>query len=297
MLVAVDSKRSIGAPGLHAPFPEVGFQTHMGLGRHANEDAGWMAPNTFNWDRAGRLMAVADGMGGHKGGGFASRYACTAVADYYHNMPRRCSCREPAELCRRLTDIIYRVDRGLRLIAGKTRKLSDMGTTLACLVLTPVQSIIGHVGDSRIYRWRRGRLCCLTTDHTFVQEMIAEGEIDPQAADHHPLRHLLTQAVGTAEPLEHVFARVDPIWPGDRFLLCTDGLHNAVPSAQISDIMGQDADAGTTASNLIQQALDNRTRDNVTVLVARVAGACEGCPAATEESCDDNIILKSDSGK
>ena len=292
MPVAVDGDRETRAPGLHVSFPEMGFKTHTGFGRHANEDAGWMAPDTFDWQRAGRLMAVADGMGGHKGGGFASRYACTALADYYLYLPRRCSPQNPAELCRHLRDIFYRTDRGLRLIAGKTRKMQDMGTTLACLVWTPTHSIIGHVGDSRIYRWRGGHLCCLTTDHTFVQEMIDEGEIEPAAAGSHPLRHLLTQAVGTAEPLEYVFARVDPIRPGDRFLLCTDGLHNAVSNAQIADIMEQDADAGTMASNLVQQALGNRTRDNVTVLVARVADAGEGRPAAAEKSRDDNIILK-----
>lgn len=153
--------------------------------------------------------------------------------------------------------------------------MQDMGTTLSCLVLTDSHSIIGHVGDSRIYRWRSGYLSCLTKDHTFVQEMITEGEIDPTTAGKHPLRHLLTQVVGTAEPLEHVLARVDRIKAGDRFLLCTDGLHNWVPDEQISNVLALDGSAGLLASNLVNAALMNKARDNVTALVATVLGAGE----------------------
>ncbi len=200
MLVEADSQKCALQASLQPFGLEMGFTTHCGFGRRANEDAGWAAPDTFGWDRAGRLMAVADGMGGHKGGGFASHYACKSLDDYYHELPQRCSPLVLAELCRHLTDLIYRIDRGLRFEALTSADFKDMGTTLSCLVLTATHSIIGHVGDSRIYRWRKGHLSCLTRDHTFVQEMITEGQIDPGAADTHPSRHLLTQAEGTAEP-------------------------------------------------------------------------------------------------
>lgn len=255
-------------PRALTPALRVTFQSDIGCGRHTNEDAAWTAPAVLNWDCGGRLMAVADGLGGQKGGGFASRYACSGLTDYYRDLPGRRRRSDPAELSRHLTDRIYRIDRGLRLVARKTRTLQDMGTTLSCLLLTATHSIIAHVGDSRIYRWRSGHLSCLTRDHTFVQEMITEGEIDPAEAGTHPLRHLLTQAVGTAEPLEHVYDRIDPIKAGDRFLLCTDGLYNAVPEERIAALLAVEDDEGAMAQALIDQALTNRAGDNVTVLVA-----------------------------
>lgn len=248
----------------------VAFISDIGLGRQRNEDAAWMAPDTFPWDRAGRLMAVADGMGGHAGGGLASQFACKALADYYRKLPRRCSLSKPVELCRHLSDLIFRIDRRLRTKASAISAFRDMGTTLSCLVLTATHSIIGHVGDSRIYRWRGGHLSCLTRDHSFVQEMITEGEVDPEDAGNHPLKHLLTQAVGTCEPLEHVMSRVDAVKAGDRFLLSSDGLHNFVSHAQISRLLAWDTDAGRLAAGLVDMALANGTRDNVTALVVNV---------------------------
>ena len=200
MLVAADIKRHGFEPSRHHVAFEVGCNTHIGFGRQANEDAFGLAPDAFDRDQAVRLMAVADGMGGHNGGGIASRFACEALNGCYDKLEQSNSRLNPEQLCRELTDSIFRIDRRLRFKARKTENMQDMGTTLSCLLLTASHSIIGHVGDSRIYRWREGHLSCLTTDHTFVQEMITEGEIDPIAADTHPLRHLLTQAVGTGEP-------------------------------------------------------------------------------------------------
>lgn len=256
--------------------PAVGFKTHIGFGRQDNEDAAYVASSKFARNRGGLLMALADGIGGHKGGGYASHYTCEALDSYYERLSRRCGHLTTAELYHYLIDHIYRIDRRLRLKASTTERFKDMGTTLSCLVLTDTHSIIGHVGDSRIYRWRAGHLSCLTKDHTFVQEMIDEGEIDPATADRHPLRHLLTQVVGTAEPLEHVYARIDTIKAGDRFLVCTDGLHNAVSERKICNLLTTDGNAETLAAGLVNEALANETRDNVTVLVAmvgRIGGA------------------------
>lgn len=250
----------------------MGCKTDIGFGRKANEDAFWPVLDGFTVETAGCLVAVADGMGGHHGGGIASRFVCEALNDSRQDLLQSLTKFSPGEASRELADLLFRIDRRLRVKALKTRGMPDMGTTLSCLVITDAHSIIGHVGDSRIYRWRNGHLSCLTQDHTFVQEMITEGEIDPTAAGTHPLRHLLTQAVGTAEPLEHVLARADRLNAGDRFLLCTDGLHNWVPEEQISDLLALDGDADFLASNLVDAALINKTRDNVTALVVTVAG-------------------------
>ena len=145
-----------------------------------------------------------------------------------------------------------------------------MGTTLSCLVLTAASSIIAHVGDSRIYRWRKSRLYCLTTDHTFVQDMIFEGEVDPDQAHRHPLRHMLTRAVGTAEPLSHVDTRIDRIQPGDRFLLCTDGLYAALGENHMAAILNGRSNSHNTALTLVHKALSMGARDDTTALVVDV---------------------------
>lgn len=273
MDVAVDGKRCVLEPRQRSKLLTAGFKTHIGFGRSANEDTGWIALDRFPLDRAGHLMAVADGLGGHQGGGYASQYVCNALRMYYNKLSQTNRFVTAADLRRHLTDLIFQIDLNLRFEAMKYEFLKDMGTTLSCLILTATHSIIGHVGDSRIYRWRRGRLTCLTVDHTFVQEMIEIGEIDPRTADSHPLRHLLTQTVGTVEPLEHVYTRIDAVRPGDRFLLCTDGLHNSVSNDKIGDILAMDGDADHLAGHLLQTALGNRTKDNVTILVVTVGGA------------------------
>lgn len=273
MPAEVDEKRRGFKPCRQRLGFGIGCKTDIGFGRKANQDAFWPALDGFTLDKAGCLVAVADGMGGHHGGGVASRFVYEALNDSHHNLLQSLAKFKPREVSRELTDLIFRIDRSLRVKALKTKDMLDMGTTLSCLVLTGTHSIISHVGDSRIYRWRSGHLSCLTQDHTFVQEMINEGEIDPAAAGTHPLRHLLTQAVGTAEPLEHVLTRADRLKAGDRFLLCTDGLHNWMPKEQISDLMAMDGDADLLALSLVDAALINKTRDNVTALVVTVTGS------------------------
>jgi serine/threonine protein phosphatase PrpC len=134
----------------------------------------------------------------------------------------------PHEVSRHLTEAIMRIDREIRLKGRKDCELENIGTTLSCLVIADSHSIIAHVGDTRIYRMRKGHFKSLTVDHTFVQDMIFEGEVDPDEAHLHPLRNVLTRAVGTGEPLSLVDCRIDPLWIKDQFVLCSDGLYNTL---------------------------------------------------------------------
>ena len=164
---------------------------------------------------------------------------------------------------------MLRIDRRIRRRGYRHADLADMGTTLSCLVITREHAIVAHVGDSRIYRLRRGYLTCLTVDHTFVQDMIFEGEVDPARAAEHPLRHLLTRVAGTAEPLEWVDTRIDPIRSADRFLLCTDGLHNSLAPAHIALVLNRPWQARRIASTLVADALQAGARDNITAIVIK----------------------------
>jgi len=245
-----------------------GYCSHVG-GRAVNEDAWYPAaeaePGSEN--PRGRLWAVADGMGGHSGGREASHLACRGLQAFFERPLSAPKDQSARALGRHLTETVLRIDRLVRQRAASRESLSHMGTTLSSLLLADGHSIIAHVGDSRIYRWRRGHLTCLTTDHTFVQEMIFEGEVDPDKAYLHPLRHLLTQAVGTAEPLCHVDCRIDPLNADDRFLLCTDGLHNVLGNDGIAAILSSEGDASSIAEALVAESLNNNAQDNTTALV------------------------------
>jgi protein phosphatase len=192
--------------------------------------------------------------------------ACRGLEDFFH----RLSAAEPeprtAALRRSLEETVLRTGLALFLAGRKTPGLEEMGTTLSCLVVTARRTLIAHVGDSRIYRLRNGRLTQLTTDHTFVQDMVFEGDISPEAAADHPLRHMLTRALGAVETLEQVDTRVDPRRDGDRFLLCTDGLHDVVPAERIQERLSRHAPPAQIARKLVDDALERGGRDNITVL-------------------------------
>jgi protein phosphatase len=206
-------------------------------------------------------------MGGHRGGGLASRLACQGLEDYYRRLPNEPTSLPPSLLSRILMETVFRIDRRIRRRGLEEQGMAEMGTTLSCLVLTNSHSIISHVGDSRIYRLRHNRSTRLTTDHTFVQDMISEGEVAPKDAGQHPLRHLLTRVVGTTEPLPLVDTRVDRLQPQDRYLLCTDGLSNALADEAIMEALAEGRNASAAAERLVALALRNNARDNITAVV------------------------------
>jgi len=248
---------------------DVGVSSHIGR-RPYNQDTVRVTTTPIPLNGKGSLFAVADGMGGHPGGDLASHMACDGLNNYYEPRIKEKGKRNPADISRHLVKAIIRIDRLIRLQGLRDRKLEDMGTTLSCLVITNTHSIIAHVGDSRIYRLRKGHLACLTVDHTFVQDMIFEGEVDPGKAHLHPLRHMLTRAVGTGEPLDLVDSRIDPLKIKDCFLLCSDGLYNALTDTCILDLLSDPSIASETASKLVKRALHNGARDNITAIVIKL---------------------------
>jgi len=211
-------------------------------------------------------------MGGHSGGRIASGLACRSLQAYFDGPLPEKGALTARTLCCHLTETVFAIDRIVRRRAATKETWAHMGTTLSCLLLFDGHSIVAHVGDSRIYRWRRGHMSCLTTDHTFVQEMIFEGELDPAKALTHPLRHLLTNAVGTQEPLAYLDSRIDRLQAGDRFLLCTDGLYNALTPERMGTLIAAGDDAAALARSLVAAALANHTPDNVTALTVLLNG-------------------------
>ena len=240
--------------------------SHIGLKRSRNEDSyaifdfGASKPPA---DRRGVLFVIADGIGGHACGDLASKMACQGLTTFFDD------CRadfESRQYAQRLDDLIISVDSRIRQKAVTDPDCTDMGTTLSALLISGNSAITAHAGDSRIYRLRGGRLTQLTTDHSFVQEMIDEGELTPEAAIQHPLRSVLTRAIGTRESLEEVEIRTEDAALEDRFLLCSDGLHDMVSFEEIAATLKDGIDPKQSAEQLLNAALRNGGRDNVTII-------------------------------
>lgn len=239
----------------------------IGLKRKRNEDAYAVYRSSCEEKSANDtdfLFIVADGIGGNACGDLASRIACRRLRTFFQNSRSNGSS---SQYSRRITSLIHQADSLIRRRAAEDPACVDMGTTLSALVISKSFCLTAHVGDSRIYRLRKDSFSQMTTDHTFVQEMIDEGELSPEKALKHPLRNMLMHAVGTQEPLEKIEITVSEVAPGDRFLVCSDGLHDLVERDYISNTLKSQDCPEPAAKLLLKAALDNGGKDNITVIV------------------------------
>ncbi|WP_454299630.1 protein phosphatase 2C domain-containing protein [Salana multivorans] len=242
--------------------------TDLGTVRTNNEDAALMSA---------RLVALADGMGGHAAGEVASAVVIDRLTPLAHT-----AGDGPGTLSlENLTEALGRARATLRALSAADPSMMGMGTTLVALALAPEGVLLAHVGDSRIYRLRDGTLDLLTTDHTHVQRLVEAGRLDPAAVRQHPFRSIILRSLDdTSDDLPDV-APTDAIAPGDRLLLCSDGLSDYVTD----DAIAQGLAHGTpqeAADRLIDLALGQATRDNVTVVVVDT----EIAPAETTQVVD-----------
>ncbi|GAB1641823.1 PP2C family protein-serine/threonine phosphatase [Krasilnikovia sp. MM14-A1259] len=206
-----------------------------------------------------RLLVVADGMGGMAAGDVASRLAIEAMTsldvpiDNEHQMDALHKALEVAN--GRIAETV-----------AADGALLGMGTTLTAVIFSGDRAALAHVGDSRAYLLRDGRLNQLTKDDTYVQMLVDQGLIRPEEAGTHPRRAVVTQAL-QGEPVSPAYVIVEPV-SGDRWLLCSDGLTAVVTPEQIEAEMLAYAEAQSCAERLVQLALDGGGPDNITVIVA-----------------------------
>lgn len=231
--------------------------SHTGKVRSNNQDSGFAGSNLF---------VVADGMGGHAGGDVASSLAIARLEelDGPYDSPTA------AEVA--LRDAIS--DTAVRLIDTVNIKpeLAGMGTTVSALLMVDDYAVIAHIGDSRIYLYRDGALTQITTDHTFVQRLVDSGRITPEEARYHPRRSVLMRVLGDMDADPEIDTFIMPTQPGDRWLLCSDGLSGVVDDAHTAKALGQGLAPGRTADILLKQALDGGAPDNVTIVIVDVGG-------------------------
>ena len=232
-----------------------GVGTDVGLKRAVNEDASIAQPPVF---------VVADGMGGHEAGDVASALA----------IERFCELSEAQELTSdRVAELIRSVNEEIFLAGRAAPDGRSMGTTAVGLVLVPNGPmpfwLVFNIGDSRVYRSFGGVLELLSQDHSYVQELVAAGHLDASAARTHPQRNVVTRALGVERAVQADLWMRAPE-PGERFLLCSDGLSSEIGDDEIGRHLGRPEDPDAVASSLVAAALDAGGRDNVTVLVLDV---------------------------
>lgn len=244
---------------------EVASLTDVGCQRENNEDSYsyWESPDDDIFARLGRLAIVADGMGGCEGGQFASRIAVESVEQIYISS----SDPDPQQ---RLLQGFREAHARIQQRARENPGLHGMGTTLTAFALLGKNLYYAHIGDSRLYLLRAGKLHVVTHDHSLVSRLVETGIIRAEDADNHPQKHVLTAAVGIAE--ENQPDSSDPPVPlekSDVLLLCTDGLWGQVSDPELEQILASQSPAEACRS-LVQLAKDRGGPDNITLQIARL---------------------------
>ncbi len=230
--------------------------TDVGQKRKINQDSVFVSTEPVG--NLPNLFIVADGMGGHNAGDFASRYAVNAV-------------REAIEVSREvnpvklISEAIRLANEGILAEAEAHEEMRGMGTTIVVTTILGNYAYTANVGDSRLYLYD-GELRQITKDHSLVEEMVRLGELTEEQAKNHPDRHIITRALGAAETVEPDFFDYR-LHPENILLMCSDGLSNMVDDDEIRQIMEQPISAEEKADTLVGTANDNGGTDNIAVII------------------------------
>jgi PPM family protein phosphatase len=244
---------------------EQASRSDVGRQRSINEDDLVVQPPFF---------AVADGMGGAKAGEVASALAAGAFEGETHS-------GEAPET--QLVRILREANRRIYDLASSDDSHRGMGTTLTAAMVHGDEVSIGHVGDSRAYLLRDGKLDQLTRDHSLVAELERSGQISPEAAEHHPQRSIITRALGP-EPDVQVDTFTLTARDGDVLLISSDGLTSMISDDEVSSILRSGGELDAAADGLVRAANQSGGRDNITVVLFRLAEAEDAAPSPSDEA-------------
>jgi protein phosphatase len=228
-----------------------------------------------SWPELG-LYVVADGMGGHNAGEVASHLAVETIHGFIAESARTADITWPFGLelknsidVNRLTTAVRLANRKIYSEGSRTPELSGMGTTVVAALVAGDKVALVSVGDSRIYRLRKGSLEQLTSDDTWLASVL--GAKEAEGADPgHPLRHVLTSVVGTKDDLKPE-SREELLQSGDTLLLCTDGIHGRLDNGALTSLLTSVATAEDGAARVVNEAITRGTTDNATALVITVS--------------------------
>lgn len=245
------------------PVLQMSGRTDTGCAREHNEDQ-------IAWDAAAGLALLADGMGGHNAGEVASALAVSILHPLLRDLPVDTLEQEVG-----MQNAVADANSEILHKAGSDAVFNGMGTTLALALFRGRGVMVGHVGDSRVYRLRSGRLELLTTDHSLLQELVAGGFMSADEAQEAVNKNVITRALGI-EPTVEVEVHHHEVQPGDIYLLCSDGLNDMVTDNDIAKLLMDNMDNLEDAANaLVAEANRCGGNDNISVILARVVALKE----------------------
>src|SRR3954451_7278248 len=241
-------------------------RTDTGRARRENEDSFYARSPMF---------AVADGMGGAQAGEVASQLAVEVLQE---GLPDRGGSIEE-----RLRDLVGEANTRINALSRTDDQRAGMGTTMTLAYVGEHEVSVAHVGDSRLYRLREGTFERLTDDHTLVEELVRQGKLTPQEADHHPQRSIITRALGPEAAVE-ADSHTWPARDGDVYLICSDGLTSMIPEARVGELLTSARSLPDAGRALIDAANAAGGRDNITVILFRLedVGSVGGAAAAQD---------------
>jgi len=238
-----------------------GVKSDKGIVRDINEDS-------FNvlagYPNVPISFIIADGMGGHNSGEVASQMAVDFVSNYIMESPE--AFTDEKRISEAICDVIEKANSKIFSVSSEQNENTGMGTTLVMAILCGKKIYFGHVGDSRAYVLREGIINQITTDHSFIEELVKNGSISRKEAMTHPKRNLITRALGCYEKIE-VDIYTCNVKENDVYILCTDGLTNLIEDSDMKDILENFDDPEAACSELVGLANSRGGDDNITVIV------------------------------
>lgn len=246
----------------------VGARTDVGRVREGNEDS-YLVDSP--------LFVIADGMGGHAAGDIASATAVEKIKEHRSEI----TADDPTTL----TGTVRDANRAIWDKSEIDPTVRGMGTTCTMILVEGDRAEVAHVGDSRAYLFHNGELRQITDDHTLVGRMVREGKLKPEEAERHPQRSMVTRALGVDEDVEVDQFSVT-LAPGDRLILCSDGLSGMLSEERIAQVLTNESDPQAAADRLIEDANEAGGEDNITVIVVDVGADQAAAPEVTEHRSD-----------
>ena len=239
---------------------QIGFKCNRGIVRENNEDACFVIPSHD-------VYIVADGVGGNNSGEVASRTAVADIAEYV-NSNDITSCQGDDEIFGFIIEAIDLANSDIYKM-GYEKEHRGMATTLVMAYISKETAYIANIGDSRAYVFRNGKLNQITKDHTYVNELISQGAITEAEAENHEKKNVITRALGAERFVEADLYKLGLV-KDDVILLCSDGLYGEVPDEVTELIIGGGFGMNETCSRLVEAALKNGGRDNITVVCIKI---------------------------
>lgn len=240
---------------------QIGFKCHKGIVRKNNEDACFVIPSHD-------VYIVADGVGGNNSGEVASRTAVSEIAEFVNSAGLE-NCQKVEEVFGFFYEALEIANNSIFRMGMENEANQGMATTAVIAYVRGDTAYVSNIGDSRAYLFRDGRLNQITTDHTYVNELISKGVITEEEAENHKQKNVITKALGTEILADPDFYKVS-MSKDDVLMLCSDGLHGEVPHEVIEEILTRGLSMNDTCAELVDEAIRHGGRDNITVVCIRI---------------------------